>query len=713
MKSALSTMALLGLLLAGHSNAHAETVSPTPQQSAAHTSVLFQNEEKYNERHLVVKFSSGVDPAIRRSILKKIAARELDRMSTGNYSLVSVPAGSDLKSFADQLLTYKAVESVEPNYEVKTTFKPGDTSFGKQWYLNKINMPAAWDRTKGSSGVTVAVVDGGFSLTHPELKGKFVKPYNAVNGETTFSSGDHATHVSGIIGAAMNNIGTAGIAPNVKIMPVNVFMGEMADSYWVADGIMYAADSGADIINLSLTTEEKASVLEYAVKYAASKGVMVVAAAGNSHSTKPFYPAAFSSVVGVSAVDSKDQLAPFSNYGSYIDMSAPGVNIFSTISNGRYAMMDGTSMASPVISGVSALILSKNPFLTPAETEQILKNSAVDLGTKGWDNKFGYGRIDAYNALQKTPEPMSPVTLSSTLFVENGTGTLPTSFNAHKNTSVSLYVQDAKGTTVRKLITNKAWSGGKVSYNWDGKLDTGAYAPSGNYKITARASNKRHSLSKTVNVEIKDEIVPVVTFSKSSIVYSPAVKAKLEIPFTLNKSANVTTEVFDSSGNLVRKAKTVFTGGSSSIVWNGNDQSGNRVRDGAYKLVVTADDQEGRKSEPKTVAVTVDTVAPVGTIAPSSNLFKMNGKTTFSVKGMVKEAARVTVKVTDAKGTIVRTLVSGQSWKAGTTTFAWNGRTATNAFAKEGNYQFVLEVTDAAGNKRVVKSSVFKLDDIR
>ncbi|RFU63974.1 S8 family serine peptidase [Peribacillus glennii] len=714
MKPSISIVALLAFLLIGYPEAHADSAPSMQEKHNTNITMSFKEPEKYDERNLVVKFAPDAEPALKRKILQGISAQELDSTING-FTLVSVPSGSDLTALSRKLLKNRAVELVEPNYEIKSTFKPTDPAFGKQWYLNKISMPASWDITKGTAGVTVAVVDGGFSMVHPDLKGRFVHPYNAVTGETKLPSGDHATHVSGIIGASMNRIGTAGIAPSVKIMPVNVFLGDAADSYWVADGIRYAVDSGADIINLSLTTDVYSSVLDHAVKYAASKGVVVVAAAGNSHSSKKFYPAALDSVIGVSAVDSKDQLAPFSNYGSYIDFSAPGVKIYSTISQGRYAMMDGTSMASPVVSGVSALILSKNPFLKPAETMQILKKSAVDLGTKERDNKFGYGRVDAYNALQNTPSPMSTVSLSAKTFIEDGKNQLDISFSAHKNTYVSLYVKDGKGRIVKKLIWNKAWSGGKVSYHWNGKLDTGAYAPSGTYKIYAKASNKKHKLYKTASVMIQDDILPAVSFSKSSLVFSPAVKTKLDIPFTLNKNANVTAAVYDSQGKLIRTLheKTAFTGGTQLIAWDGKDGGNKRVKDGIYKLTVSADDQEGRPGEKNSMAIAVDTAAPAATIAASSKLFKMDGKTKLNAKGTIKETARVTVKVIDTTGTAVKTLVSVQSWKTGTSTIAWDGKTAKNTFAKEGNYQFVLEATDAAGNKRTAKSASFKVDDIR
>ena len=151
-------------------------------------------------------------------------------------------------------------------------------------------MPAAWNTTLGDSDIKVAVIDAGLQTTHPDLRGKLIKPYNAVTGGTSLPSSVHGTHVVGIIGAAKNKIGITGIAPNVKIIPVNVFEEEAADIYTVADGIDYAVNAGADIINLSLTTEDYTDVLDYSIQSAVKKGVVVVAAVGNDRTNRPQYP---------------------------------------------------------------------------------------------------------------------------------------------------------------------------------------------------------------------------------------------------------------------------------------------------------------------------------------------------------------------------------------------------------------------------------------
>lgn len=236
------------------------------------------------------------------------------------------------------------------------------------------------------------------------------------------------------------------MAPNVKIMPVNVFEGDGATSYDVAYGIVYAVDHGANVINLSLGLYSATVYEAEAVQYAVSKGVVLVAAAGNDDIDFPVYPAAFDPVIAVSATDSSDWITDFSNYGDYIDLAAPGVNIYSTFPGSSYYSLTGTSMAAPIVSGTAALVLSKNPLLTRGEVESILRKSTVDLGGKGWDVFYGYGRVDAYKAVRNTPSPLSSISAAGT-FTMKGNNKVGFSLSAYrKGLKVTAYVKTAGGT---------------------------------------------------------------------------------------------------------------------------------------------------------------------------------------------------------------------------------------------------------------------------
>jgi type VII secretion-associated serine protease mycosin len=294
-----------------------------------------------------------------------------------------------------------------------------------QWDLAKINVPAAWQRSTGV-GVTVAVIDSGVDAAHPDLAGRVLPGIDLVAHTTGVSSDPlgHGTHVVGTIAAlAGNGVGVAGIAPGVKILPIRALnaagSGLMSD---VATGLVYAADHGAQVVNMSIGSTSKVGAVSTAIGYARSKGVVVVASAGNSRATgSPIsYPAADEGVIAVAATDSADKVASYSNQGSYVDVSAPGTNILSTVptAQGSYAYYSGTSMASPHVAALAALVKAANPALTPDQVEQAITKSAVDLGAAGKDTDYGYGRIDAAAALvaamPSTTSPTTPPTATAT-----------------------------------------------------------------------------------------------------------------------------------------------------------------------------------------------------------------------------------------------------------------------------------------------------------
>jgi len=293
------------------------------------------------------------------------------------------------------------------------TVFPSDPAYdgGDQWGLDKIEGPKAWGITTGSSQVIVAVIDSGVDLDHPDLQDKIVAGWDFVNNNA-YPDDDysHGTHVAGIAAAMTdNNLGVAGVSWGARIMPLKVLnsggSGSMAD---VIDGMRYAADHGAQILNLSLGGPDGSQALQDAVDYARNKGAVVIAAAGNCGSgctingqyyyNPDMYPASCQNVVGVGATTSTDDWASFSEHNTSVDVSAPGTSIYSTIPNG-YGYKDGTSMATPFVSGLAALILSKWPDYTPLQVETALFNNADDLGDAGWDEYFGHGRINAYLSL--------------------------------------------------------------------------------------------------------------------------------------------------------------------------------------------------------------------------------------------------------------------------------------------------------------------------
>ncbi|MGM7634611.1 S8 family serine peptidase [Bacillus sp. Hm123] len=454
----------------------------------------------YEKGELIIHFERLLTKAEREMIYQKHELTEKSTLQNGLFVNVMIEDHHKLKEVAEALMQETEIISAEPNYRMTAEYKPNDYYYSRQWFHSKINAPYAWNRTRGNSQLTVAVIDGGVDMGHPEFKGRLVKPYNAVTNSTTFPPDDHGTHVAGIIGAAMDGTGTAGVAPGVKIMPINVFDGEYAESYDISRAIIYAADQGADVLNLSFGSYSYSSIVEYAVNYAYKKGAVIVAAAGNESTNQPLYPASLSSVISVSATNSKDKIAYLSNYGRYINVSAPGEGILSTVIDNAYAYMDGTSMATPIVSGEAALILSKNPFLTPNQVVKIIYSSTRDLGKKGWDSYYGMGRIDTYQALKMTPEPMGNISLSSTQIKAGKNVRAGLSVRGSMRGSVS--IEDANGKSVNTLIRSQLpQKGGFVVY-WSGKRQDGSYVAPGEYRIVFRVADNRQSMVKTAAVKV-------------------------------------------------------------------------------------------------------------------------------------------------------------------------------------------------------------------
>jgi subtilisin family serine protease len=700
-------------LLLSVSAVSAQEVKVTPKISKYNTDALFDEKKEFNSRELIIKFKDSATDQEIAKILESIKLKELSTLK-GNFSLVSVPKETDLTSVAENLLKNNFVEFVEPNYKVERNFTPSDPYYKNQWYLKKIQTPKAWDQTKGASNITVAVIDGGVQTNHPDLSGKIVNPYNMVTGGTKLPADEHGTHVAGIIAATINKTGVAGIAPNVKIMPINVFDGEYADTYDIIDAIYYAADKKTDVINLSLGSFSYSYAMDYAASYAKSKGTVLIAAAGNEDTSLETYPAALDAVIGISATDKNDKITSFSNYGNYIDFAAPGQDIYSTVAGSSYRYMDGTSMAAPVVSGVTALVLSKNPMLTPSQVEDILRKSSVDLGRKGWDYLYGYGRIDAYKALQNTPAPASNLTASASNFIMKGTNKVTFSLNVQANTVFSLYIQNSKGSTVRKLVSDKKWSGGKFSASWDGKKDNGTYIAAGTYKVVAKITNGKETIYKSANVKVTDKVVPSIQLS-SSTVYSPTVNKKLTIPYQLNKNARVTAKIYDRNNKVVKTIlnNVATASGKRSVVWDGKNSKGKKVADGTYKLVMSVTDYYNVKGKSRKMSINVDTVKPTGKMIIGSTVFKMDGKSKHSGKLDFKENVYVTAYVTSNKGVKVKKLISEKFYKPGSYTIIWDGKNDKSQLLPEGKYQYLIEFKDQAGNKTTMKSSLLTLQDWR
>ncbi|ASA23586.1 S8 family peptidase [Paenibacillus donghaensis] len=371
-----------------------------------------ENASHYYENEIIVRFSNGHPTKAQLQTItadiggkppRKLGYTYLFRSEKMNYS---------------QLKTYFAYkwhpQYTEPHYIYltnETAFEnpadvvtPNDLLFSAyQWNLPAIETTQGWKLSRGSNEVIVAVVDTGVQANHPDLKGQLLPGYNAIqSGSTPDDDVGHGTHVAGIIGALVNNgEGVAGISWYNKVLPVKALDNSGAGTtYSVAEGIIWAADNGAKVINLSLGNYADSQFLHDAIKYAYDRDIVIVSAAGNDNTERPGYPAAYPEVLAVAATNASQQKASFSNYGDYIDVTAPGESIASTYPDSQYAALSGTSMASPHVAALAGLVRSLNPDLSNDEVVQLMRDNAVDLGTPGHDKYYGWGQIDIYKTLQ-------------------------------------------------------------------------------------------------------------------------------------------------------------------------------------------------------------------------------------------------------------------------------------------------------------------------
>lgn len=315
------------------------------------------------------------------------------------------------KQIVQTLSMDSSIEYVEPSIVYKLLYEPNDPLYDELWGLYVMYLNYAWNITKGSSNVKVCVIDTGIDTYHEDLNSNFIEGYDEVDNDNNVdppsANESHGTHVAGTILAIMdNNKGIVGVAPNTKLLGCRALRNEGGTSSDIANCIMWCINKGARVINMSLGSPTPSQVIKEAIDSAYKKNVMSVAAAGNDGIYGISYPAAYDNVIAVGALDKNGEKANFSNFGPELDFIAPGVDILSTVPySNQYAKFQGTSMATPHVAGVIALILSINPNLTFNDIYNILVKSSIDMGTFGKDDYYGYGLIHAQRALLNTPQP--------------------------------------------------------------------------------------------------------------------------------------------------------------------------------------------------------------------------------------------------------------------------------------------------------------------
>lgn len=300
-----------------------------------------------------------------------------------------------LKKYKDHDL----IEHAHPNYLVEASFIPNDPFFPYQYNLTKINAPAAWDLNQSNPSIQIAIIDTGVQLNHPELSSKLLPGYDYVDYDNIPEDGNgHGTHVAGIAASITNNgVGIAGTAPLASIVPIRVLdnsgQGTIGN---VGNGLVFAANNGVQVVNLSLGGPTGDAFLQAAVQYAWDRGAVIIAAAGNDNTSYPIVPASYPNVIAVASTNSSDLKSNFSNYGPWVDMAAPGDVILSTYLSGSYAYLSGTSMAAPQVAGVAALLAAQGKTNVQIRDALCFASDPVSGSGIYWT----YGRLNAYQSLQ-------------------------------------------------------------------------------------------------------------------------------------------------------------------------------------------------------------------------------------------------------------------------------------------------------------------------
>lgn len=357
------------------------------------------------------RFEDSSDRRIEREEKRRLEAKELEQIAT---VVIPVKDGEEQMAIKEALSDLDVL-TAEPNYEVEFDYVPNDAQYGEQYGLRMISAPRAWDIARGN-GVKIAVIDSSFDKYHGDLSS------NILGVRATGSTeGYHGTHVAGIAAAVTNNSrGIAGVCPSCKLL-----LASHKDSTGVSSDIVWATDNGAKVISMSFhSTGNK--TMENAIKYAWSRGVVLVASAGNIEPGEPNdkqYPGYYPNVVSVASTDSGDYRSSFSKYGDWVDVAAPGSRIYSTLPNGSYGWASGTSMSTPMVAGVVGLMWSKYGLSSSnAAIVDRLEATADRIGGTG--TYWKYGRVNAYRAVSgasvvaatPTPKPTKKPTAIPTKF---------------------------------------------------------------------------------------------------------------------------------------------------------------------------------------------------------------------------------------------------------------------------------------------------------
>jgi flagellar hook assembly protein FlgD len=554
-------------------------------------------------------------------------------------------------------------------------------------YLNNINILEAWKKTRGSNEVVVAVLGEGVDVNDPQLKGKIYKPFNVLNGTSSFNSIGSTYYASIIAGN-----GNVGIAPSVKIMPIQL-LGNKYDTYKTSDfvrAIFYAVENGAKIINVSAKGTSHFSLAESeAIRYATLNGVSVFAQFNNSG------PGRYNYVFRICPIDNNG--VPTYYYGALknmVDFYASGS------SNGFVPVATAT--------GVAALVASLDPLITRADMYNTLKASAVKYWKPEQTYYYGNGRVDAGRATKFTKQLLD-IKYNPKFTFSNGNKFSLQYLNKY-NGRLSIDIYNSSGVHIKNLTKGKLVKPGDLNFYWDGTKTNGTYISSGYYKIKTTIIINGRNFEFNSNANITNTNKPFVVSDQSVIKYSPK-KNKLSVSFRLNSPIKLTAQVVDSKGKVVKNIMSNLQVSKNNVLitWDGKGSSNKIVPNGKYNLLVYGKDKSNRITNKKYIAVYVDSVSPViSKNIVSTKKLNVNDVAKLSGSFYISKNAKVTVNIINNKK-VVKTLINQQSRK-GQIKYQWNGLYSSGYDIKNGNHTVDISVIDEYGNLSKVQTLISVVD---